>query len=85
MAMQKWEYCKIIGVGTKARQVFPEHRRFRQDRVEVTKIEHPEETNVAKMIANLGLDGWEMLGVVATGGESSSYIHSLYFKRPIED
>ena len=36
---------------------------------------------LAKCIAGLGLEDWEMVGATVV----SEYYHALYFKRPIEE
>lgn len=81
--MQKWEYCVIKGVETESvfRTLYPYLTKFTIDdpkgytvqKLEKTSSE-PEETVVAKTIAKLGIDGWEMVNAI---GER------LFFKRPI--
>ena len=36
---------------------------------------------LAKAIAELGSEGWEMVGAAVV----TEYYHALYFKRPVED
>jgi hypothetical protein len=82
--MQKWEYCVVSGIGRSA-----DHRRFdthypcfsrlTSNGVEsVTDFKNrprgvSEWDAVAQLIAQLGDEGWEMVGADAA---------SLYFKRP---
>ena len=90
--MAKWEYCVITGcrgdtqfhaeqstLGT-----FAKRGLFTTElgRKEAKDAGLPHETHlVASKIAQLGEDGWEMVGCGACG-ESS---HSIYFRRRIAD
>ncbi|MEI7554984.1 hypothetical protein [Candidatus Chlorohelix sp.] len=82
--MAKWEYCCVIGMGKLMRNLepsFPAIWFFREDGIEIVDIKSKTEGNdVAKVIARLGLEGWEMVGAGNNGTEH----HSLYFKKPKE-
>jgi hypothetical protein len=84
--MQKWEYSRLAGMT----QTFPEYPAYyRMTRKGNELVEDfkklPKGTSlqdaVAQFIAQLGEDGWEMIGA-GTVREGSS--HCLYFKRPID-
>jgi hypothetical protein len=80
--MARWEYCVVFGymgrnpqrhIDTNGPGVF----RFHANGYDVTPIKGRDEgSQIAATIAQLGLDGWEL--VVANQGE-------LFFKRPIPD
>ena len=84
--MQKWEYC-VLGlikdmnrdglVGYYPRVVF-----FGLNGIDKNVSLHHEENeqfNIAKAIAQLGMEGWELVG---TGDTTAK--HVIYFKRLIE-
>ena len=81
--MQKFEYCAVYqitqmqgwltGVGMVYQEVFTEQGATRRD------VEHNPDA-LARLIAGLGKDGWEMVGA----GTVTEHYHALYFKRPIE-
>ncbi len=79
----KWEYCCIVGVGKLMRNPnpsFPALWFFRHDGIEIVDIKSKDEGNdIAKVIARLGSEGWEMSGTGSTGADH----HTIYFKRPI--
>jgi hypothetical protein len=79
--MQKWEYCKIIRV----ENYFSYHPllfRFTingEEREDIPK--NPQgmgkDDAIARVIAQLGEEGWELVGV-----GRYDQTHTLYFKRP---
>ncbi len=74
--MQKWEYCAIVGVRRLDRKLDPDYPAFWSftvNGVQSSDIRGAEAVEVAKRIAQLGEEGWEMIG----GSE-----RILYFKRP---
>lgn len=79
--MQKWEYCAVVGIGSITGSLVPSHPytwHFTKIGVRSTKIAKPEVDGVAKAIAELGEQGWELVGAV-----SAEDRHILYFKRPL--
>ena len=80
--MQKWEYCTIYqitqmggwltGVGMVYRGSFSVKGAQR------VELEH-DPNALARGIAKLGLEGWEMVGAAVV----SEHYHTIYFKRPI--
>jgi hypothetical protein len=81
--MQKWEYCAVVGVrrfNHKLDPSFPGVWHFTELGIQATQIKGPEADEVAKTIAQLGEQGWEMVGAGSTGEGS---FHILYFKRPL--
>jgi hypothetical protein len=83
--MQKWEYCVISGVSTRnegLHSYYPKVIRLTTEGAEASRL--PEEKgaqetdSLAIVIAQMGNEGWELVGC---GNTSASY-HSLYFKRP---
>jgi hypothetical protein len=79
--MQKWEYCAIIGMRSTLRDLNPAYPalwHFSNEGYGSTPIKGYEAAEVAKTIAELGEQGWEMIG---TGCEAGG-VHILYFKRP---
>ncbi len=89
MNKQQWEYCAITGVAKKEGRrgfnpYYPAIWHFTNQGVKIVEIKGDERTQVAQAIAQLGQDGWEMVGCVseATGRTTSS--HALYFKHPAE-
>ena len=96
--MNKWEYCvlgPIKGLDSGGLMgYYPSVLFFGLDgisrNVSLTlplrgKISGNEQVNIAKAIAQLGAEGWEMVGsgVVPFGSEPHPH-HVLYFKRLIE-
>ena len=85
--MQKWEYCAIVGIkrdDLDFRGYHPRIWRFIGNGIEITRIDEntvsEDTTELAKSIAQLGEQGWEMVGV----GHSNHHDENiLYFKRPI--
>ncbi len=82
--MQKWEYCAISGIRDARTDeysltTYPSLFRFTEAGLEQVKIRKvgnlSEEDNLAKMIAELGAEGWELV----------SSAPMLYFKRPVAD
>jgi hypothetical protein len=81
--MQKFEYCAVYqiaqmggwltSVGMAYKEEFTERGATRLD------IDHNPDA-LAKIIAGLGKEGWEMVGT----GVVTEHYHALYFKRPIE-
>ena len=100
--MAKWEYCVITGCRGDAqfRTELPTLGRFDKKglyttqlgRKEAKEAGFPAEVHlVASTIAQLGADGWEMVGcgvsspVIAAIGPTGLCTHSIYFKRQIAD
>ncbi|MFH2040104.1 MAG: hypothetical protein ABIJ65_11790 [Chloroflexota bacterium] len=82
--MQKWEYCAITGILHSGRNLslnYPAIWRFTKTGWDKTDIKGDEMNLVAKNIAELGEQGWEMVG---TGPLDEGRAHILYFKRPKE-
>ena len=86
--MTKWEYCAVVGISSKGgRLLEPYHPAiwsFTPRGYEVVQITGQEAAEVAKIIAHLGEEGWEMVACANAGetGLSGSEAHILYFKRP---
>ena len=86
--MQKWEYCKLEGVTFFPVKVEMQHRLYliTENGLETLKDfsdlrnKNGEDLHNAmgKAIAQLGNEGWEMVGAGTVGGQT----HCLYFKRP---
>lgn len=71
--MRRWQYCVIDGIsGEGTTDDDSELRYFTEDGVRTVPV-----GNLAVLIANLGLDGWEMVGA----GNVSDAWHALYFKK----
>jgi len=80
--MQKWEYCAIVNISTnneKLSTYYPGIWHFTDLGIQVSRIHSPEADEVAKTIAQLGEQGWEMVGA----GNTSNSFHTLYFKRSL--
>lgn len=80
--MQKWEYCTVVGFyiqGGDLETFFPAAMHFTAKGLKIVEIKKPEHLEVALAIAQLGEEGWEMVGCGNTGAER----HCLYFKRPL--
>ena len=77
---EKWEYCRLedlLGAGfVAAKLIF-----FTADGEKIESLHADEESSqrniVAMRIAQLGDEGWEMVGMGITGQGS----HAVYFKR----
>jgi hypothetical protein len=81
--MPKWEYCAIVGpsfAGTRFKPEFPSLWKFTPNGAEGFGIGKPEPDELAKRIAQLGEEGWEMVGCGSTG-HASQAAQVLYFKR----
>ena len=83
--MQKWEYCAKFRITTDIKGV-PEPVEtnltyFLQEGPSVTTIGGNRSENeliaLARVIASLGVEGWEMVGC----GNTAERSHCLYFKR----
>ena len=92
--MSKWEYCAVVGLRKPLsnRQLDPKYPAiwyFTPSGVvinEITGGKGLETKEIGRVIANLGEQGWEMVGcanVVEGGSNSTDSSHCLYFKRPI--
>jgi len=91
--MQKWEYCAIVGMarnGTNLATATPALWQFTPAGIQSVNLgrkhfaiagkEFENEADaVAAAIANLGAEGWELVGV----GQTAIIHHLLYFKRPL--
>jgi hypothetical protein len=84
--MQKWEYCMLTGIVPLGGGIDSEEhlQYFRSDPPEIVKIRRTAQLQrhqvLAQTIAQLGEEGWEMVGCVFAGHLG----HHLYFKRPKE-
>lgn len=81
--MQKWEYCAVVGIGRlnisrKPRPLFPAIWYFDVDGVQVVELKGQESHEMARAIALLGEQGWEMTSC----GNLGDATHAIYFKRP---
>jgi hypothetical protein len=91
--MQKWEYC-LIDYKWNGNQSYAICSRYTKTGMESTRFDGKwGENNAAEMIAELGEEGWELVGhipdnrsaqgVELVGHAPGSYPgHSLSFKRP---
>jgi len=86
--MTRWEYCVISGIATGIGlstyypyliHFTPDGRGYASTHLEKTPSDS-EIAVVAKTIAKLGENGWEMVSAVYNEGSMRTY--SLYFKRP---
>jgi hypothetical protein len=76
--LQRWEYCEL-------RQEIAQGVMHRQYILFYRTSETPEEvqiTNRESAIAQLGLEGWEMVGTSGSFAHDSSGFR-IFFKRPI--
>ena len=77
---EKWEYCKLDGINARdygySQLVF-----FTSEGEKIESLsgdeKTPERKKVAIRIAELGKEGWEMVGL----GVTSEFIYIVYFKR----
>jgi hypothetical protein len=77
-----WEYCAIYGVKWNSDGwVVSDDKRvvqfFTPDGARADLEDWKDPNVIAKKIASLGAQGWEMVGVVNLGGDR----HAIYFKR----
>ena len=79
----KWEYCSLQKVGKSGTSYFYPALVFFTPNGEVREDLSGKNENetVAKRIAQLGTDGWEL--VTAGSFERENMMHNLYFKREI--
>jgi hypothetical protein len=80
--MQKWEYCVVSGLHSGTQTRHPRAYRLTRKGYELVKdfelragLSEPDA--VGQYIAQLGEDGWEMVGA----GNTAELYHCLYFKR----
>ncbi len=78
--MQKWEYCRIHNSGGPEALII-----YRGDRVQrfpvkadKTQGDRSDIDAVQRLIATLGLDGWELVGF------EDLYTRNWVFKRPLQ-
>ena len=80
--MQKWEYCAVTDISGQSSGGFgvcgAHFVTFTLDGLHATTGRPPDTQLVVQRIAELGMDGWEMVGC----GNVGEYTHTLYFKRP---
>lgn len=87
--MQKWEYCAIgpikdalgnwLGSSPRLYSFLPEG--LRRDSIGKPIMLASKQADVlARIIAQLGDDGWEMVGC-GSAGDEHGIVHYLYFKR----
>ncbi len=93
--MQKWQYCALVGIAKYVRDISPYQPAvwyFTDQGIRIQDIKGDEGNDVARFIAWLGNEGWEMVGGVdfferapakalAIGATDTG---ALLFKRPIE-
>lgn len=86
--MQKWEYCKLVGIGKgqwEKGHSYPELIYFTAEGEKRESLSgKDQDIKVAKKIMELGLDGWEMVAV-AKNGDSSLTTSAIWFKRPVSN
>jgi hypothetical protein len=83
--MSKWEYCVVVGLRRSGNNTvttyYPSVEYFTPQGMEVVEVHHQnkrdEITQLVQTIAQLGEEGWEMVGC----GNNSEVTHSIYFKR----
>jgi hypothetical protein len=88
--MPKWEYCAIVGVSRASNSPlyprWPQWVQFTSQGHLAAKIgssEKDELAELAKTIARLGEEGWEMVGTGTHSlGNGTEINHIVYFKRP---
>lgn len=80
----KWEYCSLQKVGKSGTGYFYPALVFYKPSGEVREDLSGQNENekVAKRIAQLGAEGWEM--VTAGSFERENLMHNLYFKRELK-
>jgi hypothetical protein len=85
--MQKWEYCVVGPIKANVdgwRGMWPKRTNFLDTgmKVKTIKVEVglEEHESLAKIISQMGKEGWEMVGC----GNVEAY-HLIYFKRPLEE
>ena len=80
--MQKWEYCVVTGVSARRHAGLfvmdkSQIQRFTCEGLkEMMKLDN---IHFGQAVAELGLDGWEMVGM---GTAHAGALHCIYFKRP---
>jgi hypothetical protein len=72
--MQKWEYCYIDRYMAHVRNFTPGGPSDAQIRADGAMGDQTVDDAIARLVANLGLNGWEMVGYDVKG---------IYFKRPL--
>ena len=81
--MQKWEYCVVGPIKQNFMGYYPQITFFTSEGEQTKSISDEKgmsETEIlARTLASLGNDGWEMVGCGSTGRET----HLLYFKRAV--
>jgi hypothetical protein len=94
--MQKWEYCALVGIAKNGRNpspYMPAVWYFTDRGIMMTEIEGDEVHGVGKFIAQLGNEGWEMVGGMSVFERAPARVAfglmvtedaALFFKRPKE-
>ncbi len=85
--MSKWEYCAVVGIAKSQRNpshYFPAVWFFTPGGTKIVEIGGQEGFEVSKMIAQLGEDGWEMVGIGTMPDRHAQSVNpsAIYFKRP---
>lgn len=80
--MIKWEYCVITGLQYKPYGLapfYPQLLMYHPQGAQQTNLTGKNESDkVARLIAELGEQGWQMAGTF----QESEGVHGIYFKRP---
>jgi hypothetical protein len=83
--MQKWEYCRLSNRYNDEPFVLTFYRPTGVAEVQVkrdkSKGDHDDNDGRARCLAQLGLDGWELVGVLAHAYYPQSPY--MWFKRPL--
>ncbi len=75
---QQWEYCEMDWADTMVRFYRPDGVQAERIRPEESKGDRTDRDAWRRTIAQLGLDGWELVGIRDSAGG-----YHMYFKRPI--
>ena len=85
--MAGWEYCAVAGISQKTTHLDGNPRHlgtycpavwyFTSEGVQTVEIKGREAAEVGRTIAQLGHEGWEMVGC----GDTSQTTHTVYFER----
>lgn len=90
--MTRWEYCSLGPIKARINSPVVGHypalsffteRGVKKESVETRNRDNRDDISI--VIANLGGDGWELVGAGSVPAEGHGSFHILYFKRPISN
>lgn len=81
--MNKWQFCVVTLMQRNNAAIFFEKTGRRTEPITQQYPDSDEHGAVARTVAELGEDGWELVGTVTSNSGSQHESLNMYFKRPV--